>query len=225
MSSRKFSQSRRRVLAGGAALVLSGAAVATVRAQQQPEPAPVNSLAPVNEDVLFFGGPPDAPLAGRRDAWLKAVADKLGVTPERLDQAIQDASKEVGLPLLLPPAKLATGVPGEPGQSGTFSIRVDSDLATAAKAMGISEDQLRTEAANKSLTDVARAHNVDPKVVAEALKAQRRADIDKAVADGKLPSTFADRLKSHLDDEIDRLMRLPGFRGNLVFRFEQRTEP
>jgi hypothetical protein len=222
-----FSQSRRRVLAGGAALVLSGAAVATVRAQQSPQLAPVNSLAPVNEDVLFFGGPQDAPLAGRRDAWLKAVADKLGVTPERLDQAIQDASKEVGLPLplLVPPAKLATGVPGEPGQSGTFSIRVDSDLATAAKAMGISEDQLRTEAANKSLTDVARAHNVDPKVVAEALKAQRRADIDKAVADGKLPSTFADRLKSHLDDEIDRLMRLPGFRGNLVFRFEQRTEP
>ncbi len=227
MSSRRFSKSRRTALAGGAALVLGGAAVATVRAQQRPQVEPV-----AREDVLFLEGP----LHERRDAWLKAVADKLGVTPERLDQAIQEASKEVGMPmpLLIPPPNLGIGEPGEPG---TFSIGIDSDpakpnaqardgsagwdLATAAKAMGLTEEQLRKEAVSKSLTDVAKAHNVDPNTVADALKAQRRADIDKAVADGKLPATFADRLKSRIDDEIERLMRLPGFRGNFIFRFER----
>jgi hypothetical protein len=211
MSSRRFSKSRRTALAGGAALVLGGAAVATVRAQQRPQVEPV-----AREDVLFLEGP----LHERRDAWLKAVADKLGVTPERLDQAIQEASKEVGMPmpLLVPPPNLGIGEPGEPG---TFSIRIDSDLATAAKAMGLTEEQLRKEAVSKSLTDVAKAHSVDPNAVADALKAQRRADIDKAVADGKLPATFAERLKSHIDDEIERLMRLPGFRGNFIFRFER----
>ncbi len=202
MSSRKLSTktSRRAALAGGAALVVGGVAAANAFAQQQ---------APPNEDVLFLEGP----LEDRRKAWIKAVADKLGVTPEKLDQAIQDASKDVG-PMLLPPPPLA-------GEAGTFTLRLDGDLAAAAKAIGISEDQLRAEAATKSLSDVAQAHGVDPNAVAQALKAQRRQDIEKAVAAGNLPLAMADRLKANIDDEIDRFVRLPGFRGNFIFRFER----
>jgi membrane-bound lytic murein transglycosylase B len=213
MSSRKISTTRRTALAGGAALVLGGVAAAGVASAQQ------RSTPGVSEDVLFFREAEPIKLGERREEWLKAVAGKLGVTPERLDQAIQDVAKEQGmppLPLLLPPARVAID-----GGPGTFSLKLDTDLSVAAKALAISEEQLRKEAATASLNDVARAHGVDAKVVADALKAERRANLDKAVADGKIPADIADRLKSHLDDEIDHLMRMPGVRGNLVFRFER----
>jgi hypothetical protein len=162
----------------------------------------------------------EGPLSERRSEWLKAVADKLGVTAEKLDQAIQDVAKSDGF---APPFLMPLPVPPMIGQGepGTFSIRIDSGFGAAAKALGMSEEQLRKEAANKSLTDVAKAHNVDPKVVADALKAQRRSDLDKAVADGHLPTRMADRLKADLDKEIDRLMELPGVAGGAIFRFER----
>ena len=202
MSSRKLSTktSRRAALAGGAALVVGGVAAANAFAQQQ---------APLNEDVLFLEGP----LEDRRKAWLKAVAHKLGVTPDKLDEAIRAASDEVG-PMVLP-------LPPRAGEAGTFTVRLDGDLAVAATAIGISEEQLRRESATKSLNEVAQAHGVDANTVKQALTTARKQDIDKAVADGKLPSAMAERLKSNIDDEIDRFMRLPGFRGNFIFRFER----
>jgi hypothetical protein len=213
-------KSRRTALAGGAALVLGGMAAATVKAQQTPDAVPG-----VSEDVLVFGAGGavefEEKLGQRREAWLKAVATKLGTTPEKLDQALQDVAKEEGLP---PPLMIPFPKPpfGEPGEPGTFSIKIDSDFSAAAKAIGITQEQLRKESVGKSLSDVARAHDVEPKVVADALKAQRLINIDQAVAARKLPSTFAERLKSRLDDEIDHLMEMKGVGGrNMVFRFER----
>jgi hypothetical protein len=216
----KFSKSRRIALAGGAALVVGGAAVASVAAQQQAAVDSVNAT--TDGDTLFINAAGPTDLADRRQAWLKAVAAKLGVTPERLDQAIQHTARDQGLPppLLMPfPGPgLTIGTPA----TGAFSVHIDSGFGAAAKVLGITEDQLRKEAAGKSLTDVAHAHNVDPKVVADALKGQRRADLDKAAADGKLPAQLVDRLRAELDQEIDRLMQLPGIAaGNAVFRFER----
>ena len=218
----KFSRTRRTALAGGAALVMAGGVGATVRAQQQAQAVEAAFEPGEQADVLFFADGPEIKLGERRDNWLKAVAGKLGVTPEKLDQALQDVAKEQGFP----PLPLAVPLPGRPipvGPPGTFSLQIDAGFEAAAKAIGISDDQLKTESASgKSLADIAKAHNVDPKVVADALKAQRRADIDTAVAAGKLPADIANRLKSHLDEEIDRLIQLPGFaRGRGVFRFER----
>jgi hypothetical protein len=220
MIKRVFSRSRRVALAGGAALVLGGAAAASAVAQQQQAAAEGVEgvvVGTTNDDVMFFSAGPPADLTERRQAWLKGVAGKLGVTPERLDQAIQDTAKEQGLPppLVLPGPGLPIGAPG------AFSVRIDAGFGAAAQALGISEDQLHKESVGKSLADVARAHNVDPKVVADALKAQRRADLEKAIADGKLPTQIADRLKANLDQEIDRLMQLPGPTGKGVFHFER----
>jgi hypothetical protein len=218
VSMRKFSKSRRTALAGGAALVLgSGVAAGVAAAQQQPSPKIETLAEPGEADVLFFNEGQDKALAERRQEWLKAVAGKLGVTPERLDQALQDVAREQGMPMpmMMPFPPIAVGAPG------TFSIRVDPGLTPAAKALGLTEDQLKTEVSTKSLNEVAKAHNVDPKVVADALKAQRRADIDAAVGTGKLTAQLADRLKAHVDEEIDHLMQVPGFRGRGVFRIER----
>ena len=158
---------------------------------------------PDGKGVVVFGqATTPAELTQRRDDWLKSVAGKLGVSTDKLQQAIQDANKESGLPApMLTPPMIGGGMPG------TFAVRVMSPFQPAAQAIGITEDQLRTEqAAGKSLADVARAHNVDPTRVADAMKAQRRSEIDKAVSDGVMPKDAADKIKSHIDEEIDHLM-------------------
>jgi hypothetical protein len=206
------SHTRRAALAGGAAFVLTAAAVSSVAAQQA-APAP-------GKDVFVFAtssGPVD--LQKRRDDWLSSVAGKLGVDETKLQQAMDDASKEAGVP----PFLAAPTIVGQPA----FAVSVASPFASAAKALGISEEQLRTEqAGGKSLADIARGHSVDPKVVADALKTQRKTEIDKAVSDGVMPRDTADRIKSHVDDEIDHLMQAvptvgtASDNGNVNLRFE-----
>ena len=232
----RTSKSRRAALAGGAALVLTAAAAGVVAAQQSAAGTAGDALAAATTDVaatpdVAAAGPSDvlfattaaaapgtpdgkgvllfgqsatpAELTQRRDDWLKAVAGKLGVSTDRLQQAIQDANKEAGLPApVLTPPMIGAALPG------TFAVRVMSPFQPAAQAIGITEDQLRTEqAAGKSLADVARAHNVDPTRVADAMKAQRRSELDKAVSDGVMPKDTADKVKSNIDQEIDHLMQ------------------
>ena len=200
-------KSRRAALAGGAALVLTAAAAHAALAQQAAarlEATDVTAPTTDAQDVVFFAntGAPD--LQKRRDDWLNAVAGKLGVSKDRLEQAMNEATKDVGLP---PPIIAPFGNIG-PGVPGAFSLRIASPFASAAKALNITEEQLHNEqAAGKSLADIARAHNVDPKVVADALKAQRKSEIDKAVSDSVMPKAAADKLKANVDDEIDHLMQ------------------
>jgi len=216
----RFSKSRRTALAGSAALVLGAGVVAGVAQAQQQSNA--NALELMTEpggaqaDVVFFTGEPGKDLGERRQDWLKAVAGKLGVAADKLDQAIQDVSKEQGM---LPPPLL---MPLPAGGPGTFQLRIDTGLTEAAKALGMSEDELKKATADgKSLADVAKARGVDPKIVADALRAGRKSQLDAAVAAGKLPKDIADRLTAHLDEEIDHLVQLPGFAARGIFRFER----
>ena len=197
MSSQFFRvpKSRRAALAGGAALVMTAAAAHAVSAEFAPPEAVAAPGAPETSDVLFFaGGDP----AQRRDDWLKAVAGKLGVTTDTLQQAITDAGP-------MPPM-LIGGIAGPAG--GAFQLAIKSPFASAATALNISEEQLRKEqAAGKSLNDIARAHNVDPKVVADALKTQRKSELDTAVSNGVMTQAIADKLKATVADEIDHIMQ------------------
>jgi hypothetical protein len=197
-------KSRRSVLAGSAAVALTAAAAHAALAQQAAAGLEVAASTTDAQDVVFFAnaGAPD--IDTRREDWLNAVAGKLGVSEDRLEQAMNAATQDVGLPppIIAPFGKIGTGVPG------AFSLRVESPFASAAKALNITEEQLREEqAAGKSLANIAKAHNVDPKVVADALKAQRRSELDKAVGDGMMPKATADKLKATVDDEIDHVMQ------------------
>jgi hypothetical protein len=212
---KKFSRSRRTANAGGAALVIGSAATGAVLAQQQAAGTPVN----VKEDVLFFveaGEPGTFDPAAKHDAWLKSVAGKLGVTSDKLQQAFTDASKDVGMPFAFPPF---IGAP----HAATFTLKIEPHFAAAARALGITEDQLKQEMRTKSLADIARARGIDLKVVRDAIKAQRVAELDKAIADGKLPANMADRLKSHLDTEIEHQMnmRVPDGESRGILHFER----
>jgi hypothetical protein len=220
----RFSKSRRTALAGGAALVLgagvsAGVAAAQQQASQSTAIGVFGQAGDAQADVLFVSGEPGKDPGERRKDWLNAVASKLGVTPEKLDQAIQDVAQTQGFP---PPLMVPFPPIGRADMPGTFQIKIDSPFGEAARAIGISDDQLKTEiAAGKSLADIARAHNIEPKVVGDALKAKRRSELDAAVAVGKLSKDMADRLKSHLDQEIDLLMQSPALGGRGIFHIER----
>jgi hypothetical protein len=79
-------------------------------------------------------------------------------------------------------------------------------LEAPARAMNLSVDQLRQQLPGKSMADVARANNVDPNTVANALKTEANRRIDEAVSAGRLTSDQANQMKQNLSSRIDQMM-------------------
>jgi 3-methyladenine DNA glycosylase AlkD len=100
---------------------------------------------------------------------------------------------------------------GGPGGPGGFDRRggpggFGGELNTAATAIGISVDQLRTELAGKSLAQVAQAHGKTANDVATALKNAAHQRIDQAVTAGRLTAAQATTEKQQSDQRIDQLV-------------------
>ena len=183
---------KRSVLATGAALVLAGSAVGVVGAQQAAQATPVP------------GTPGQAQVRPAHDQFIAALAAKLGLTVDRLNQAIVDTRTQLGLPQGRPaPFGHAGGPRGGPG------FGRGAPLDTAAQALGITADQLRQELPGKTLTGVAKAHNVDPAKVATALKTAATTHIDQDVIAGRLTADQATQARQRASDEIDQLMTRP----------------
>jgi transposase-like protein len=191
-------------MAGGAALLVAGAGGAAAgQAGAQPSTLePALAPAPVPGDLFTIQVPAPKELEERRQRFYTAAAARLGVTPERLEQALKDAAAEVGFPA--PPL----GFAGAPEKHEAVAFGFGQDLETAAKALNVGVDKLREELKGKSLADVAKAHGVDPTTVANALKAAHRARIEEDARAGRLPSGAADHLKQHVDTLVDHLMTL-----------------
>lgn len=91
------------------------------------------------------------------------------------------------------------------------------DLAAAATALGLTEDELRTRTqAGETLADVADAEGVDQADVVAALVAAEKTRLAAAVADGRLTQAQADERAATLEERItaglDELCG-PGGRG------------
>ena len=177
---------KRTALAGVAGLALVGASLGVAGAQQAPTASPTPT-APATRPAT---GQTPADHQARHDQFLAAVAAKLNVTPDRLRQAMEQTRTELGIP---------DRPSGGPGRGG-FRAGLDA----AATALGISVDQLRQELPGKSLADVARARNVNPTTVANALKADANARIDQAAAAGRIPSDQVAAAKQRAAAEIDQ---------------------
>jgi len=182
------------VAAGGAALVLGGAALGVAAAQQTP--APQTQTTPTRP-AGTPGQQQGAPRQDQRQELLNRVAGKLGVPVDRLQQAFTEARRELGIP------DRPTGQFGGPG----FGRRGPGiDLMTAAQAMNIQPEQLRQELPGGTLSDVARAHNVNPTNVANALKAQASQRIDQAASAGRIPADQVATAKQNANQRVDELM-------------------
>jgi len=88
---------------------------------------------------------------------------------------------------------------GGPWGHGGFGLGLDA----AAKALGITADELRTELQKgSSIADVAKAKGVDPATVTDALVAEATTRIDEQVANGKVTRDEADQWIAQLKDRI-----------------------
>jgi hypothetical protein len=105
------------------------------------------------------------------------------------------------------------GGPGRPG--GLLKAGISDSLAAAAKYLGLSESDLRTQLNDgKSLADVAKAQSKDLDGLEQAILAAAKTDLDKAVSDKRLTQSEADdvynRLKSNIDDMVNGQLRFRG---------------
>jgi hypothetical protein len=90
---------------------------------------------------------------------------------------------------------------GGPGPRAHVGHRLD--LAVAAEAIGITEDELRAALEDgQSIAEVAEANGADVEAVIDALVADATAAIDEAVAAGDLDAERAEEIKAGLEERI-----------------------
>lgn len=81
------------------------------------------------------------------------------------------------------------------------------NLAAAAEAIGVSEEDLRAALLDgQSIADVAAANGVDVETVVDALVADATERIDQAVADGELDADRAEEIKANLEERVTALV-------------------
>jgi hypothetical protein len=198
----KLTSFKRTAVAGVAALTLVGASLGAVSAQQvptSPNPAPTAPGGPRQGAP----GQPQADRQQREQAFIAAVAAKLGIPAEQLQQAMDQTRTELGMP--------ERGPGGPRGGPGRGEGRMGGGLDAAAQALGVTVDQLRQElAGGQTLTQVAQAHNVDPSTVANALKQAANAHIDQEAAAGRIPADQVDTAKQRAAQRIDQMMTQAG---------------
>lgn len=170
-------------------------------------------------------------LGGRDGELLTAAADALGMTEDELRTALADGSSiadvaeaqgvdvdtvvdalvaagmerlqemEANLPERMAQLVEREGWGDGPHHGGHPFL--EAGLEVAADAIGISEEDLRSELRDGStLAEVATAHDVDPQTVIDALVAAATDKIEAAVADGTISQERADDLLADLEARI-----------------------
>ena len=82
-------------------------------------------------------------------------------------------------------------------------LRGGADLSTAASAIGVTAEELRTALqSGQSIADVAKSKNVDPQAVIDALVASMKQRLAESVTAGKLTQEKADELAASATTRI-----------------------
>ena len=224
------------LLGGGAAgLALSGTTLATTRIADVTsstdssaatdsgavtDPATsstTDTTAATGGDTTTTPAPaPAAPAAGSttpRGDWAKSALDPL-VAKGTITQAQEDAIL----------AALQAARPDHGGHDGFGRGHGGpgfGNLDAAAKALGMTADELRTALqGGQSLADVAKAKGVDPAKVIDALVAELKAHLDSEVASGEHTQAEADQIlaeaKTRITDFVNGKAPAggPGFGGH-----------
>ena len=184
--------------------------------------------------VLAVGaGAGIAATGGGEDGFLADVAKRLGITEEKLTNAIRDArlaqvdeavqegelTEEQGErlkerirsgegPVLGPGLRVFGG----PGQFGHHRRGADI-LAAAAAYLGMTPAGLRESLREEgTLAEVAEAQGRSVDGLKTAIGKAIKAHLDQAVEDGKLTQAQADRLSENLSEHVDRIVE-EAFRG------------
>lgn len=103
------------------------------------------------------------------------------------------------------------------GPQGAGRQAMSELFGTAAQALGLTTDELKTELrAGKSIADIARERGIDPQTVIDALAGSVDTKIDQAVADGKIPADRAADAKAKARERITEMVNNTGgaFKGH-----------
>ncbi len=173
------------------------------------------------------------------DAFDAAVADKLGVSTEKLEQAYKAAALE-RLDAAVKAGRITEeqakalkariesgdfrggpgfGVFGGPGMHHGFGGHLHAGISAAADYLGLEVTALAERLQNgESLADVAKAEGKSVDGLKNALIADAKATLDQAVKDGRLTDAQRDEALSRLEEKIDdvvngtgRPLHHPGF--------------
>lgn len=180
-----------------------------------------------------------------RRALLDDAADRLGVEPSELEDALEQALKahvdaavdegrltdEQGAELK---ERIDSGeLPflrglGRPGPGGFGHFGHFEKLETAASYLGLGEAELREQLADgKTLAEIAKAEGKSVDGLVQALVQDTKARLDQAVAARKLTRAQADELAEGLEGRITDLVtgELPRPRFGLRHRFDGHEHP
>jgi hypothetical protein len=147
------------------------------------------------------------------DMYLQTLAQKLGTTVEKLQQAMTDARKEAATQGVKQGLLTQSQADRMLGTTAGASI-ANAGLEAAAKTLGMSTADLTTALQSKTLLTLAQEKNVDVTKLRTAIADAQKASIDQAVKDGKLTQAQADSLKADLKPEnVDLNQRSFGWGG------------
>jgi polyhydroxyalkanoate synthesis regulator phasin len=202
------SNAKRKLVVGVAAGLLLVGAGGAFAAEKLTSPKE-ESQAVINDAAKRLGIEP----AKLNDALKGALEDRVdaAVADGRLTKAEGEALKqriEAGDTPLLFGGVYPHGGPGGPHGGFGFGLHDGGGLAAAAKYLGLTPAELRTQLSNgKSLADVAKAQNKSVSGLVDALTADAKTKLDAAVKAGRLTQSQADdmlaELKSHLTDFVN----------------------
>ena len=101
--------------------------------------------------------------------------------------------------------------------SSTGAKEKGSKFEAAAKVLGVTAEELKTELATKSLADVAKAKGIDIAKVTDALTAEFKAHLDEEVASGEHTQVEADaklaEFKTRVTDMVNNVRPAGGPEG------------
>ena len=110
-----------------------------------------------------------------------------------------------------PAAPSSSATPAAPTTPSLVKADRPSPLATVSKVLGITETELKTELeAGKSVSDVAKAKNIDLATVKTALLAEAKAHIDAEVAAGKHTAAEGATKLAEMTSRIDTMLTTAG---------------
>ncbi len=174
------------------------------------------------------GGTPVTTAANPCEVHRQALAQRLGISVDKLQQAQKDAAKDV-IDQALKDGKItadqaakakqridaASGkceffghLGGVGGEQHPLKAGLQVGFEAAAKALGMTTDELKAALkSGKSIEEIAKSKNVDLNSVKDAIVNAEKAHLDQAVKDGKITQAQADKMKSALDQHADQLLK------------------
>jgi ribosomal protein S20 len=208
--------SRNALLAGTAIAVVVGLGTAGALAANGVLSPEDNSKAIIDDAASQLGVQPAELSSALKQAMknrIDAAVDAGQLTQEQANE-LKERIDAQDFPLLGP------GLRGGPGFGhGLGHFGHGEVLAAAASYLGLTEAELRSQLADKTLAEVAKAQGKSVSGLVDAMVSAAGKDIDRAVADGMLTKSQATELKSGLEERMTELLngeleRGPGWHGH-----------